>query len=277
VIIQLKFKRKSSNLFKDTLLLITSIAIISFMGVGYAVWTNNVEIITSISTAKINPIFCSNYNLDEKHGSSNLVIKPEDDSHTFRITGDITMQGNNGNDKNNPGYKGFLHYCTKNDGTVPIKFIGDNGTIQVKINGSDKTLPVKIKDNKDNNSLEYEVEILADDGKGKLKITLNQQKGILYGGDSFYSETGNPKLQMETTEPGDYNFAIELPFILWNSSTMESNSWRTVLTIEGNITVEELVKDSNNMDNVIVEELVKDSNDMDNITVKESAEDPNNK
>jgi hypothetical protein len=235
----LKFKRKRLNSFINRLLLITCIAVVSFMGVGYAAWNSNVEITTSISTAKVNPIFCGKYNFKKIHGSSNPLITFSEKKDAMLITGDITMEGSIENGNNIPGYKALLHYCIKNDATVPIKFIGSNGTIQVKINGSNKTLPVKIKDNEDNASLEYEIEIPAEDGEGKFKLTLNQQSGILKGGDSFYSETGNPKLQIEATKPGDYKFEIELPFILWNGSAEDNKTWKKTLIIKGDITVME--------------------------------------
>lgn len=254
----MKSRRKSWNSTINSLLLLTSIAAISFMGVSYAIFTNNVEITTSISTAKINPIFCSKYYLEDKYGNSNLVIKLADDNHTLRITGEVTTQSNNGNGKNKPGYEASLHYCIKNDGTVPIKFIGDKSTIQSKINGSNNTL-VKLKDSKDNASLEYEIDIPSDAGKSKFKLTINQQKGILNGGDSFYSETGNPKLNIETTEPGEYNFEVELPFILWNGSPVNYKSWKETLIIKGDITVKEAIEVPNNIDIVTADAPAKDS------------------
>jgi len=55
-----KSRRKSWNSTINSLLLLTSIAAISFMGVSYAIFTNNVEITTSISTAKIILYFAVN-------------------------------------------------------------------------------------------------------------------------------------------------------------------------------------------------------------------------
>ena len=56
----MKSRRKSWNSTINSLLLLTSIAAISFMGVSYAIFTNNVEITTSISTAKIILYFAVN-------------------------------------------------------------------------------------------------------------------------------------------------------------------------------------------------------------------------
>lgn len=106
-------------------------------------------------------------------------IKPiQGNSDLFSNVGDsiINIQGTIESD-----YKGFLNYGIQNNGSIPAKFIRQN--------------------------------LKVDNG---LTIHVNQQSGVLDGQETFYSENGNPKLQITAGEPGTYDFEFTLLFRQWN-------------------------------------------------------------
>lgn len=228
---------KKNRVFKRV---ITTVMILSFgtAGVGYAAWTDNIKTTASISTAKIDPIFCGRYNLTDVKGSSrDLKVtftngnKIDQDSNGYNVLQlENKLHISNADDKS-LRYKGFLHYCVINKGAIPIKFNGDNGIIQGKVNGNKIDIPVILKEKTSNEPEELQADISLYDGN--LKLILNQPKKILNEGESLYNENGAPQLQIEVLKEGVYSFEIELPFVM-KGTTNNSLEWNNKLIIRGN-------------------------------------------
>lgn len=96
------------------LLVTTAIVILIAMGVSYGHWSESLDIFTSVSTGKMDVIFCdNNYYLDVKKGNHDLIVSFSDDNKIMNITGTV------GHD-----FQAFLHYCVKNTGDIPVKLTG---------------------------------------------------------------------------------------------------------------------------------------------------------
>lgn len=195
-------KRKRKQVGKK-LIIISSIVLLNMMGVSYAYWTDQLQIVTTLSTGGINPVF-SEGNIkivradgdenDSKSTLSNLNLELKDDNHTIVIKGDIEE-----------GYKAIIDYGINNNGTIPIKY-----------------------NQNPNNSVQQE-ELIVQDG---LKILLNQQPGIIEPKEKLLSERGNsnPKIQIQvpsqkkdissqnTQEQNSQSFELRLPFDQWTKN-----------------------------------------------------------
>ena len=177
----MKRKTKKKISLKLPVLIITFVIMLNFIGISYAYWNDTLQIATVLSTGNIDPLFCDDFSIKEKTGDGEVTVSFED-KYNMTVRGTVYTD-----------YKSFLHYCVVNNGNIPVKFDGKNGTIPITVKGQQP------KDK-------------------ELKIQLNQQAGILYPENKFYSETGNPKLHIDAKNktPGIYEFEIELPFAQWN-------------------------------------------------------------
>lgn len=210
------------------------------IGVGYAHWTDQIQTVAAVSTAKINPVFCGKFNIIDVQGSSrdlkisfdgdmkNTETRSDDEYYTMILENKLYLKNSNGNGSQ---YKGFLHYCIKNNGSIPIKFHGDNGIIQVKINGNKIGVPVVVvKGISGNEQEEFQSEISLYDGK--LKLILNQPKKVLDGGEAIYNENAAPQIHIQAFKPGIYSFEIELPFVM-KDNIKNTKEWSNKLVIKG--------------------------------------------
>ena len=142
---------------------------LNFIGISYAYWNNGLDFKSSVSTGIIEPLFCNDYSLDIIQGNGDLNISI-DDRATMIVEGRVYTD-----------YKAFINYCLENEGTVPVKYSGQQEP--------------------------------ANDGITHLTLPsgLIKPKECIPGGD------GNPKLSIQADQEGIYDFEIEMPFQQWNS------------------------------------------------------------
>jgi len=180
-------RRRKRKFTAVEITLLVFLVLLNFMGISYAYWNDGLAINTRVTMGSVDLCFCPTYSLEVKRGEGNLNISFNEDRTIMYIEGTVSDD-----------YKAFLHYCVRNRGSIPVKYIGSNG-----------------KD---------DVEFSSD----ALKVTVqNLQHGILEPGEKFYSETGNPKIHIESKktnknkngEDGDnsslYYFELEMPFTQW--------------------------------------------------------------
>lgn len=219
-------KKRNTKLKGKHLLIISSIVMLNTLGVGYAQWSDDLKIHTTLTMGNIDPVFCSeNYRIEvirdgqgneqenEPSTLSNLKVEFQDDNHTMFITGELEE-----------GYKAFILYCVYNDGTLPIKY--------------NQSLSQQGQHN----------EFIIQDG---LKLEITQASDKLEPGEKAFSESGNsnPKIDIQIAaepaaqtpennqEPSSHFFELKLPFDLMVLATGGYGNWQKDLTIKGNITV----------------------------------------
>jgi len=141
---------------------------LNFIGISYANWNNGLDVKSSVFTGIIEPLFCDEFSLDIIQGNGDLNISI-DDRATMIVEGRVYTD-----------YKAFINYCLKNEGTVPMKYSGQQKP--------------------------------ANDGIIHLTLPsgLIEPEGCIPSGD------GNPKLSIQADEEGRYDFEIEMPFRQWN-------------------------------------------------------------
>jgi len=172
-----------------SIMCITALVVLNLLGVGYSFWNGGLGITTSIRSGNMDVYFCRNkceYELEVKKRKGDLNIYFEDfNGKGYRkliIDGTVYL------DEKSSDYKSVLHYCIKNGGSIPVKFDAKNGTIFVPS-----------EENEENT----------------LKITLNQPNGVLKPGESLSNANGNPKIQIDAEDVGEYNFEIVIPYKQW--------------------------------------------------------------
>jgi hypothetical protein len=200
-------KRKNKVNRRRFLILISAIFSLNAVGLSYAYWSGQVDIITTLTTGDIDPVFCpDNYKIDivpdgdpkQLNGNncgngignlpqvSNLKVEFQDENHTMFITGQLEE-----------GYKAFINYCIANKGTIPIKY--DN-QVQCKEN-----VPEDCSQGMQNG----------------IKLEVDQASNIIMPQDEIFSKqgNGNPKLQIQAINgqgTNERSFEIKLPFVQWN-------------------------------------------------------------
>lgn len=217
-------KRKKRAIGGKHFIIISSIIALNAMGLSYAYWTDQLNIITSLTMGSMDPIFCESFdpqvtlvrddspgqrngNNSGKGNEDNSSDVTEEwsfefpDDHTMVITGQIEE-----------GYKASINYCIVNAGTIPIKYSQSQGNDKGKGNGNG------------NGNGQGDLTI-----KNGLKIEVNQQREVLEPQDRFFAENGNgnPKVQIQVAnEPGGHTlsnpdvpdrrtFELNLPFDQW--------------------------------------------------------------
>ena len=152
------------------IIFITTIAMLNFLGISYAYWEDSLQMDVSMSTGKMDVSFSNNLYVNTKSGIGYLEASRINDK-TITVNGVVYS-----------GYEGDLQYSVTNDGTIPIKFTGDNGSIF----------------NED------------------IKLTLNQKKEEIKPSKAASSGDNNSKFQINATKPGNHEFEVQLPFSQWN-------------------------------------------------------------
>lgn len=147
------------------------------MGVGYASWTDGFEINTSISIAKMKPVFSDNYSIAGNNPSSTV----KNGNNILPNSKNVTMAGDNG--------------------TVPFKFDGDTSTIEVQADASDNIPSAEVEASKDSTLVENENKILPDNSKSP-HLT-DQQEDLLNSKDSLDINNRKPTLPIEALEDGN--------------------------------------------------------------------------
>ena len=214
-------KKKRANRGKY-LIIISSIIALNAIGLSYAYWTGQLEVITTLTTGSFGPVFCKdNYSInvvrdDQEDGNqgcadafserkknpetlSDLKVEFLDDSQTMFITGQMEE-----------GYTAFVNYSISNIGTIPIKYDQSQG---------------KRSEQKD---------LTIQDG---LKVQVTQQPQVIKPQEKILAEQGadNPKVQIQVSnDQGKQNvknempekdakvtdvrtFELKLPFDQWNA------------------------------------------------------------
>ncbi|MTI66904.1 MAG: hypothetical protein FH753_09935 [Firmicutes bacterium] len=129
-------RKRKKKIFKGKkLMLISSIAMLNFVGVSYASWNDNIEIFTSLSTGEMNISFIDSHNIQKVRGKGTLEVKHIGEN-TIEISGEV--------DKD---YKAFLHYGVVNKGSIPVKFRGhpshDKAGLKLRLNNQSKMIGPK--------------------------------------------------------------------------------------------------------------------------------------
>ena len=110
-------RKRKRRTIKPYILLAAFIIPLNLIGISYAYWNDGLDIINSVSTGLIDPLFCEDYTLNVVQGKGDLIVSIEDRST-------LTVEGRVYSD-----YKAFINYCLQNEGTVPVKYAGLKETI----------------------------------------------------------------------------------------------------------------------------------------------------
>jgi hypothetical protein len=103
-----------------TIILVTTIISMNFMGIGHAYWTDSIGINAdvSVSTGYIDPRFSDNcvvYNLDGKGD----ILAYFEDPYTMVIEGEVE-----------PDFMGVIQYGIENHGSIPVKYSSTNSNME---------------------------------------------------------------------------------------------------------------------------------------------------
>lgn len=158
---------------------VSALVLVNCLGISYSVWTEKMDIFSSVSTGQIAPSFSSSYYIQKVQGEGTIAVVQYDETS-------LTVQG-----EVYPGYQAFLHYNVRNGGGIPVKW---TPTAEQELAGQDQ-LP----------------------DQDELTLQLDQQTEPL-NPNSEYADDGNgsPKLGIQADKEGDYNWEMELPFRQWN-------------------------------------------------------------
>jgi len=216
-------KRKKRAIGGKQLIIISSIIALNAMGVSYAYWTDQLQIITTLTTGNMNLAFSEDSNNtikvvpDEQYRPSiennrsdvkvnatplsQLKVAYSEDHHTMYITGQIQE-----------GYKAMINYGISNDGTIPIKY--DQNQINSRVN-SDLTIKqgLNIQVTQDPLVLNPQETIIPEQGNSRqeLKIQVPTESG-----------GQNKKISSQVKEiivPEVHTFNLILPFAQWNKTS----------------------------------------------------------
>jgi len=179
-----KNKKKRSGI---NLMIISSILSLNLIGIGYAQWNDGLNIVTSISTGNIDPIFIEK-NIDNLNDKGTLTAKMLD-KRIIWVEGQVETD-----------YEGILSYGLQNNGSIPVKF-------------------GRTYDN------QCQTMSLKNMNEG-LELELNQQNDILEprkDGDiaqrrmHFKDYQSQNNLKIRAMQEGKHYFEIEIPFRQWNA------------------------------------------------------------
>jgi hypothetical protein len=160
------------------LIIISSIAALNMMGMSYAYWNDQLEIVTKLSTGYMKPLFDKNNSYvtiekvsdledcgDDKNNwgdneyrkdegkLNNVDVEIEDKGKTMIISGQLEE-----------GYQAIVHYSVLNQGTIPVKSVKNDETItknglNIQLNQPSKIIKPLEKHNKEDKGVNALIEI----------------------------------------------------------------------------------------------------------------------
>ncbi|HOJ10147.1 MAG TPA: hypothetical protein PK733_06095 [Clostridiales bacterium] len=108
-------KRRRKKHVSNSLVIVSAIITLNFLGISYAIWNESLSMNVSVSTGYIDPYFSSCIIVDKIPGTGNgLTAIISEDGHSIEIMGTV-----------NRGYEGELHYHVSDSGSVPTNYCGD--------------------------------------------------------------------------------------------------------------------------------------------------------
>ena len=125
--------RKKGKFSGVSLVLTASVMALNFLGIGYAHWSNDLEIMATITTAKFNPKF-QNANIS---GRGDLkASKISDDK--IEISGKVEADSNWGD----------IKFKLKNESDIPVKvYLPDGTTIELSERNGQEHLTLPLGEN----------------------------------------------------------------------------------------------------------------------------------